>query len=163
MRLKCKRFHRNPHSLIACHVINAESPRSPSHPASQIWRRISDLQLARGGLFDALDALAHVARQPGITIEEVSDTANQINNLLRSYDTSDLGRDLREALLRDVAEAMEGQLNSLNGDDCSRLAWLYMNLSDEYNARRVANHGLDRNYDNYHCQGLIDRLDRPRR
>ena len=138
----------------------AENPGSVSYPPSQIWRRISDLQLACGNLFAALDALAHVARQPETPIEELSYTANQVNNLLRLNDTSDLGRDLRQVLLRDVADALEDKRDLMNGDDCSRLAWLYMNLADEHSARRVANLGLDQDPSNYHCQRLLERIDR---
>ena len=137
-----------------------ENPDSPSHPASQVWKRIADIHSTRGELFLALDALAHVSRQPGASTEDLSDIANQINNLLRSSDTSVLGRDLREVLLRDVADAMERRIHVLSAGDCSRLAWLYMNLKDDHNARRVANSGLDREHDNYHCQRLLDRIDR---
>ena len=66
-----------------------ENPNSASYPVAQIWRWISDIQLACRDLFAALDALAHVARQPGTPIGELSDTVNQINTLLRLNDTSE--------------------------------------------------------------------------
>ena len=93
-------------------------------------------------------------------MDELSNTANEINKMFRENDTSDLDPALKATIVKDVADVMEEQVDDLNGDGCSRLAWLYLNIRDEHEARRVANLGLQREPDNQHCQRLIERLDR---
>ena len=137
-----------------------EKPNSQSYPASDVWKRIAAIHEGRGNLYEALDALAQTTRQPGTTVDDLSDTAIRINSMLRDRDKSDLGRHLKDTLIQDVVNEMESHLVSLNADDCSKLAWLYMNTGDEYNARRVAEQGLAREHDNQHCQKLLDRLER---
>ena len=90
----------------------------------------------------------------------MSDAANRINSLLRFHDTSDIRRDLREALFRDVVNALQTRIQGLDADDCSRLGWLYMNLGDVFAARNVAEAGLDKEYDNEYCLRLLERIDR---
>ena len=137
-----------------------EKPNSQSYPASDVWKRIAAIHEGRGNLYEALDALAQTTRQPGTTVDDLSDTAIRINSMLRARDKSDLDRHLKDTLIQDVVNEMESHLDSLNADDCSKLAWLYMNTGDEYNARRVAEQGLAREHDNQHCQKLLDRLER---
>ena len=137
-----------------------ENPNSQTYPAADIWRRIAVIHEGREDLYKALDALAQVTRQPGTSVDELSDTASRINSMLRERDKSDLDRYLKDTLIQDVAKEMETHLDSLSADDCSKLAWLYMNIGDEYSARGVAEQGLEREHDNQHCQKLIERLDR---
>ena len=59
-----------------------ENPNSPSYPASAIWKRIAAIHERHGDLYEALDALAHVTRQPGTSVDDLSDTANRINDSL---------------------------------------------------------------------------------
>ncbi len=137
-----------------------ENPNSQSYPASQVWRRIAMIHEAFGGLNEALDALVQVTRQPDASVDELSDIANQINGLLRKNAINpSWDKYVKDALIQDAANEMENNLENLNADDCSRLAWLYMNIGDKYNARRVASLGLDREYDNQHCERLIERLE----
>ena len=137
-----------------------ENPDSSDHPAPDTWQRVADMHSSQGDTYRALDALAQICRQQEVTTVQLSDAARQINALLRFNDTSDIGRDLREALFRDVVNALERRIQTLDADDCSRLAWLYMNLGEDSEARRVAGDGLDREPGNIHCQRLIDRIEK---
>ena len=137
-----------------------EEPRSELYPAQEIWGRISRIHSENHDLYAALHALTQVSRQPGISVDELSNTANEINKMFRENDTSDLDPALKATIVKDVADVMEQQVDDLNGDGCSRLAWLYLNIRDGHEARRVANLGLQRDPDNHHCQRLIERLDR---
>ena len=127
---------------------------------SGTWTRISEIYESRHDLWGAVDALSQVCGHPEISIQHLSNTANRINTLFRTNDTSDLDRSMREVLVRDVANAMQLRVDQLEGDDCSRLAWLYMNLRDTATAKQVAELGLSRESDNIHCQRLIDRISR---
>ena len=141
-----------------CLMKYVETPNSQMYPVSDVWRRIAKLYEEDEDLYLALHALVQAGRQPETPVEELSNTANQINTMLREKDKSDLDRDLKTTLIKDVVNAMEDRIDSLEADDCSRLAWLYMNIGDEYNALRIANLGLEREYDNQHCERLIERL-----
>ena len=135
-----------------------ENPDSPSYPATDVWRRIAFIHSRGNNLYEALDALAHICRQPNITTDELSDTVREINQFFRFNDTADLTRNLRQILLQDVVDAMERRVDILNGDDCSRLAWLYMNLGEVSAAQKTAELGLSRDPDNQHCFGLLERF-----
>ena len=147
--------------VLECLMKYVEEPNSSIYSPQEIWRRISRLQSSNNDLYAALHALTQVTRQHGVSVEELSNTANEINRLFRENDTSDLDPALKATIVNDVADVMEEQVDDLNGDGCSRLAWLYLNIRDEHEARRVANLGLSREPDNLHCQRLIERLDRP--
>ena len=145
--------------VLECLMKYVENPGSESYSAQHIWRRISRIHSESHNLYEALHALAQVSRQPGITVNELSNTAHDINLMFRENDTSDLDPALKATLVKDVADVLEGKLGELNADGCSRLAWLYLNIRNPRDARRVATLGLRREDDNYHCQRLIDRLD----
>ena len=147
--------------VLECLMKYVEDPRSESYSAQEIWRRIARIHSDNHNLYEALHALAQVSRQPGISVGELSNTANDINRMFRENNTSDLNPALKATLVTDVADVMEEHAGDLNADDCSRLAWLYLNTRNEHEARRVANLGLQREHDNSHCQRLIDRLDSP--
>ena len=61
-------------------------------------------------------------------------------------------------LIERVAAAMEKLIAKLSGTDCSRLAWLYLNIGNEARARDIAGIGIQRDPGNEHCQNLIRRL-----
>ena len=54
---------------------------------------------------------------------------------------------------------MELCLRKLTATDCSRLAWLYLNVGNDDRARDIARLGLERESDNYYCLKLVERLD----
>ena len=45
-----------------------------------------------------------------------------------------------------------------NAVDCSRLAWLFLNLQNEPAALKYARMGLEKDNSNQHCQNLVDKL-----
>ena len=87
--------------------------------------------------------------------------ANWINNKMLALGERK-GEVLRSLGLREtlgsVAERMHGRLQALSATDCSRLAWLMLNLGNEERARDVAKRGLEKDPSNEHCAKLVDRL-----
>ena len=145
--------------VLECLMKYVEDPSSELYSSQEIWQRISRIHSDNNNLYEALHALAQVSRQPGISVEELSNTANDINRMFREHYTADLDQALKTTLVKDVVNVMEKQSSKLNADDFSRLAWLYLNIRNEDEARRVANLGLQQEHDNNHCQRLIERLD----
>ena len=62
-------------------------------------------------------------------------------------------------LIGQVIQEMEKHLSMLSATDCSRLAWLYLNIGNSERARDAAKKGLQKQPENEYCQKLIQRLD----
>ena len=66
--------------------------------------------------------------------------------------------EVRELLQR-VIDKLEQRVNELSGTDCSRLAWLHLNVKNADRARDIVKIGLRRDPRNEHCQNLLSRLE----
>ena len=127
---------------------------------AEIWGRRAELFAIQGKPVEELHALAEVALATG-SVEEMGRMANRINNKLQG-----LGEKKAEVLhafgMREmvvsVAERMYGRLQGLSATDCSRLAWLMLNLGDDERARDVARRGVELNPESDHCKRLVARL-----
>jgi hypothetical protein len=127
----------------------------------EVWLKLADLCRSTNDAIGEVHALSEAAILPTISCEEISTIANRINNRIRDLK----GRRVEEAgpqqlrlLVEQVAEAMERHLSKLSATDCSRLAWLYLNLGQPDRARAIARTGLARDPENDHCRNLVERL-----
>lgn len=125
------------------------------------WFRLADLCQATDDVVGEVHALSEIALLPTVTPEAIGLIANRINNRIRDLK----GRRIEDAwsvevraLLERVIAAMEKRVRDLSATDCSRLAWLLLNVGREERARDVAKIGYQRDEDNEHCQKLIRRL-----
>ena len=89
--------------------------------------------------------------------------ANRINNKLRDLKAKGIedswSSEVQELIER-VAEQMRRQLENLDATDCSRLAWLYLNIGNEDRAIDVTKRGLEKDPEHEHCIRLIERLEK---
>ena len=127
---------------------------------AEIWGRRAELFAIQGKHVEELQALAEVALATG-SVEKMGRMAHRINNKLQG-----LGErkakvlqtfGVREMIVR-VAERMQNRLQSLSATDCSRLAWLLLNLGYDERARDVAKRGVELDPESYHCKRLVARL-----
>lgn len=125
------------------------------------WLRLADLCHGTEDAVGEVHALSEAALLPTVTPDEIGVLANRLNNRIRELK----GRRIEEvwsvevrALLERVIGAMEKRLAELSATDCSRLAWLCLNVGKADRARDVAKVGLRRDPSNEHCQNLINRL-----
>jgi hypothetical protein len=132
------------------------------HEKRQAWLRLAELCHATNDAVGEVHALSEAALLPGISAAEIGLLANQINNRIRELK----GRRVEDAwspevhqLIERVANAMERHVSQLSATDCSRLAWLYLNIRREDRARDIARIGLDRDPSNDHCLNLVRKLD----
>jgi hypothetical protein len=132
-----------------------------THEKRQAWLRLAVLCHSTNDAVGEVHALSETALLPTITAAEISSLANQINNRIRDLK----GRRIEDAwspevrsLIERVAIAMERHIDELSATDCSRLAWLYLNIGREDRAREIARIGLERDPNNKHCSNLIGRL-----
>ena len=94
--------------------------------------------------------------------ENLGSFANRLNNRIRDLK----GRSIADAwsgeireLLERVIREMEKHLQNLSATNCSRLAWLYLNIGNSQRALDVVKVGVERDPANEHCQNLILKLD----
>ena len=125
------------------------------------WLRLADLCRRTEDAVGEVHALSEAALLPTVTPEEIGVLANRLNNRIRELK----GRRIEEAwsaevraLLERVIRAMENRLGELSATDCSRLAWLCLNVGNEDRARDVAKVGLQRDPGNEHCLRLMRKL-----
>ena len=125
------------------------------------WLRLAELCSASGDVVGEVHALSETALLPTVSQDDIGGIANRLNNRiweLRGARIEDAwSMDVRE-LLGKVIEKMETRLRTLSATDCSRLAWLYLNVGDADRARDVAKVGLQKEPSSDHCQKLITRL-----
>lgn len=128
----------------------------------EVWLRLADLCHSTDDAMGEVHALGEAALLPLATPETIGVLANRINNKIR-----DLKERRIEAswspevnqLIERVAHAMERHLNVLSATDCSRLAWLYLNIGKDDRARDIARRGIKYEPTNEHCLKLVRRLD----
>lgn len=134
---------------------------SQPHERREAWLGVADLCHKTNDAMGEVHALSEVALSSKTDIEEIGDIANRINNRIKDLK----GRKVEDAwspevrlLIERVANSMENHISSLTADDCSRLAWLYLNIGNEERARDVSRRGLETDPSNMHCSRLVTRL-----
>jgi len=127
----------------------------------EAWLRLAEVCRSMEDAVGEVHALSEAALLPTVTSQEMAALANRINS--RIHDLK--GRRVEEAwspevklLIERVAGAMESHIGALSATDCSRLAWLYLNIGQEDRARDIAKQGMEREPNNEHCRNLIQRL-----
>lgn len=135
--------------------------RAPINERYDAWLHLGDYCRLTNDAVGEVQALSEAALLPTTTAEKISSLANQINSRIRDL----RGSRVEEAwspeialLIEKVAVVMERHLGQLSATDCSRLAWLYLNIHQEDRAREIATEGLKRDPRNDHCLNLVRKL-----
>ncbi len=144
-------------NYLGRYVEQAAAPKE----LAETWSKRAEIYAAQQDPANELHALAEVALATE-KMKELGRMANRINNKLQA-----LGEKKGEVIqtfglrrmIENVAERMHGRLQSLSATDCSRLAWLMLNLGDDQRARDVVRKGIDRDPQNDHCKKLVARID----
>ena len=126
------------------------------------WIRLARLCEVTGDPRGEIHSICEAALLPTVSISELGELANHINNRIRDLKGKRIeeawSSEVRELLAR-VAQVMERHLNELSATDCSRLAWLYLNIGRHDRAGEVARIGIGKDSDNFYCQRLVEQLD----
>ena len=125
------------------------------------WLRLADLCSATEDAMGEVHALSEAALLPTVTANDIGLIANRLNSRIRELK----GNAIEDAwsvgfrvLLERVIETMARSLRRLSATDCSRLAWLYLNVGNGDRARDAAKAGIQRDPNNEHCKRLLERL-----
>ncbi len=128
----------------------------------EVWLRIADLCHSTDDAMGEVHALGEAAILPTATPETIGGIANRINNKVRDLKERKVeaswSREVNQLIER-VSNKMECHLSTLSATDCSRLAWLYLNIGQEERARIVAFRGINLEPNNEHCLKLVRRLE----
>ena len=125
--------------------------------------RLANLYRITENWFAEVNSLTELAILPNASLEEISDTANIINNYFFKDETHtprlELDDEIKESLIKKIAELMNRKMNEYaTATDYSRLAWLYMHLQDPDKAKNAVEKGLAKDYNNPHCSKLAKKL-----
>jgi hypothetical protein len=126
----------------------------------EAWQQLARLNRVTRNSVGELQSLCSAVEYAG-TVSEKSRLVNLINGCIREVKAdreADISNGDITALLQGVANQVERDLNGLSSDDCSRLAWLYLNMGNNVRARDIAEKGLRKDSQNYHCVNLLRKL-----
>lgn len=118
------------------------------------WMRLAELSRRAADRLQELLSLVE-AGVCSDSIDAISDVANRVNSLLSDYlpDSDD-----KRHLVSRLSVEMERRLSTASATDCSRLAWLYLHMGRDQDARRVTGVGLSLDANNRYCRALATRL-----
>lgn len=124
---------------------------------SWVWEKLATLCLNTDDKQGAINALVSMCQVPGVSLWEISSSANRLNHMFyNQYDL--LNTDEKRVVVRQLADVMEARVEEADATDCSRLAWLYLHLHNEAKAREFTVRGLQLDPNNEHCLNLASRL-----
>ena len=127
----------------------------------RIWAKLADRCRSSNDELGEIHALCEAAIESHSDVERLGEHGNRLNNRIRAM--KEQRRDIVwseeiVALLAGVTAVFEKRLSELNATNCSRLAWLYLNVGRTDRARDVAKLGLQREPSNEYCQRLVQKL-----
>lgn len=121
-----------------------------------LWKKLRDLSYYNNDWDGESSALLEIVNMPAVPYDDISYAAYRVN---KYYSESSSYDDLsKNYLIESVISKMESRIKEANAVDCSRLAWLFLNLQNEPAALKYARMGLEKDNSNQHCQNLVDKL-----
>lgn len=102
-------------------------------------------------------ALTNVSTYSGISIDELSNIVNSINNIFKKNEVS-LDEAVKNQLLEKILNTVYKRRNEADANGCSRFAWLSLHLNDQNKAKELIELGLQKDSDNEYCLKLKRRL-----
>lgn len=156
-------FPSDAHTLRMKGYLRRYLESSETADRERVWLWMADLCHSENDALGEVHALAEVAMLPTEDSGAIGLVANRLNGKLRELKAlriEDAWSSEVQELIESVAEKMRSYLNDLNATDCSRLAWLYLNIGKAEPALDIAKKGLEKEKNNEHCIRLMERLER---
>ena len=124
------------------------------------WKRLATLCHKTKDWAGELHARVEMCEVPDTWFEIISDSANRLNQIFSEhYASIGLEDDEKKLLVYRLARLMEDAVEERgNATDCSRLAWLHLNMQDAKRAEDYTRLGLELDPDNMYCLRLADKL-----
>lgn len=125
------------------------------------WEGIADCSKALESGVDFINAKAQIAlRLLDKNFENASFQLNIINkHIADNQQQFQLNRENKVAILSHLADKMAENIGEFaTADDCSRIAWLFLNCGQKDKALETVDKGLELSPGNVHCINIKDRL-----
>ena len=128
----------------------------------EAWNRLAGLYRASNDFEGEIHSICEAAMLPTSQPSDLGKFANRIN--ARVFEMKKSGPvDLSSSVVRDnlqnISHYMDRFSDRMSADDCSALAWLFVNAANLERARDVAELGLKKDPQNHHCKNIIERLE----
>lgn len=122
----------------------------------ELWIKLRDLCNNDNDWEGESSALLEIVNLSSVPYDEISYAAYRVNK----YYSENLANDdlSKSYLIKTIIRKMESRIKEANAIDCSRLAWLFLNMQVESNALKYARIGLSLDSNNQHCQKLLKKL-----
>lgn len=122
----------------------------------ELWKQLRDICCLTNDWEGESSALLEIVNTTSAPYEDISYAAYRVNKF---YSESSANADLSKSyLIKAIISKMEGRIKEATAVDCSRLAWLFLNLQVEPSALKYARMGLQMDSNNQHCQNLVQKL-----
>lgn len=128
--------------------------------AAEAWRLLAFVCYRTNDGLGEIHAFIERAQLADVPFYDVSNSANRLNQLLRTHGL-DVDKDEKQALASRLLAVMENRKSEADADDFSRMAWLAIHLGREADARIYTRAGLALDADSFHCGKLAARLSIP--
>ena len=128
------------------------------HEQHKAWMKLADLCLVTEDIMGEIHALCEAAFLPTSDVEDIGQFANRINRRIyeiKSQQVENVQWGTVKELLGQFIEKMEHHLSELSATNCSRLAWLYLNVTNKERALHIANIGIKKEPNNEYCKKII--------
>jgi hypothetical protein len=134
-----------------------ESGTGDNIQKERVWENLASICQETSDVVGEIHALVEMCQLPGISFLIISNAVNRVNSLF-SHQYFVLDSEEKRIVSRRLAQAMENRITEGDGDDCSRLAWLFIRLQDKVKAQHINQIGLSVEPDNIHCKNLEAQL-----
>ena len=124
-------------------------------------RKTNQVRAAVVGSTDAKTLQGFVGDHAASDATVYTDEASAYKGIPQDHEsvTHSVGEYVRGMVHTNGIESLEKQIKGLSATDCSRLAWLLLNIGNSERALDVAKTGIQRESSNEYCQSLILNLE----
>ncbi|QHI35062.1 hypothetical protein IMCC3317_04080 [Kordia antarctica] len=129
----------------------------PSEQKAKLWNKLASVCRYSKDWDGESHALTELVQIAGVSLGEISEAANRINNHI--YNSMAAKRDEYKAeMLKIIIDQFTHHIPEGDATDYSRLGWLLLNNNDPVNAKIIVEKGLVIDNDNRYCQKLLEKL-----
>ncbi len=119
----------------------------------EVWQLLADIYSNKKDWFNRVNALVEKCSLSKNSLFDISEVANEINRHFQQNNL-DLDSEVKEKIILKIATTMESKMSEATATDYSRLAWLYLHLKNENQARVMTCIGLEKDPYNEYCNNL---------
>ncbi|MBW5447631.1 hypothetical protein GE107_16355 [Cohnella sp. CFH 77786] len=122
-----------------------------------VWRHIADISAQLNDMKGVIHALVESCFVGNRPFGEISTVVNRFNELLRTKSLV-IDYDERRFLALRLLNLIDTRIGEASAIDCSRIAWLSLNIQDESRAWTYTQIGLEKDSTDEYCISLKEKL-----